>query len=57
MKKIFLLLLLSVFFAVSAGEKYTQEYLDKQAKLITAEANELYLLENKKDAKPKQVTP
>ena len=45
MKKIFLLLLLSVFFAVSAGEKYTQEYLDKQAKLITAEANELYLLE------------
>ena len=45
MKKSFLLLLLSVFFAVSAGEKYTQEYLDKQAKLITAEANELYLLE------------
>ena len=45
MKKIILLLALSVFFVLSAGGKYTQEYLDKQAELIAVEAEKLYLLE------------
>ena len=46
MKKIILLLTLSVFFVLSAGGKYTQEYLDKQAELIAVEAEKLYLLES-----------
>ncbi len=45
MKKIILLLALTVSFIVFAGEKYSREYLDNQAKQIMAEANELYLLE------------
>ncbi|MCP1224464.1 hypothetical protein [Sebaldella sp. S0638] len=45
MKKIILLLALTVSFVVFAGEKYSREYLDNQAKQIMAEANELYLLE------------
>ena len=45
MRKSILLLALFMFVCIFPSEKYSQEYLNKQAELIVKEANDIYLLE------------